>query len=612
MSLIDEVIENFEEYIYSCFEPKLELTVSEWADRYYYLPDSASESGKYYIEKTPYLKEPLDCVNNPRVWKIPLMFSTQTGKSEAVNIIIGYHIHQRPRSIIMVQPDEQVAKEYMEERIEGAINATPVLKEVVVEKLESSKKREKTLTKPFKGGILNIVWATSPSKLASKPRGIIIFDETDRYEPTKEGDPIKIGEKRAITFLDRLIVPVSTPSTKNGKSRIKNEYDSGDKRKYNLPCPFCCFKDIVLELERFKWEKDRPETVQLICPHCGSYIDEKYKFNMLRDGEWIAEREFNGIASFWLNEFYSPWKSWREVIRDFLDARNDPEKLKVFVETSLCEPWKDNYMSNKGLLQKLLERREEYSAEVPAKVIFLTAGVDVQADRLECEVIGWGVKKENWSIDYKIFYGSPLKSEVWGELEIYLNSTFLHELGFQIPIWGCGIDTGGVSEKESFADRVYKFVQDKFYKNILAFKGSSVKHKPIISLGSKVGVNRDVQLFLIGTDTAKSSIFSYLTSSEEQEGYSHFRIDYKEEYFKQLLSEAKNESGDWVKFRNRNEVLDVRVYNFAMYEYFISQNGEDLESLQKDLINLYSGVDLRGESDGSEEVEDNNDYMREF
>ncbi|NET71399.1 MAG: hypothetical protein F6K62_10845 [Sphaerospermopsis sp. SIO1G2] len=81
-----------------------------------------------------------------------------------------------------------------------------------------------------------------------------------------------------------------------------------------------------------------------------------------------------------------------------------------------------------------------------------------------------------------------------------------------------------------------------------------------------------IKLFLVGTDTAKESIFSRLKITEEGPGYCHFPAHYDEEYFKQLTAEkfvTRFHKGktrrEWIKIRRRNEALDCRVYNLAAY-----------------------------------------------
>ena len=285
---------------------------------------------------------------------------------------------------------------------------------------------------------------------------------------------------------------------------------------------------------------------------------------MLQRGEWRAESVSNGIAGFHLNELYSPWRRWAEVVDDFLLAKKNPETLKTFVNTSLGETWEESGEQVDD--DVLFNRRESYT--VPDEVQVLTCGVDVQDDRIEAEVVGWREGQESWGIEYRVIYGDPAQKEVWDHLDQFLQKTYQNENGDVLKISSTCIDTGG-----HHTQITYDFIKPRQLRRIFAVKGVGGAGRPIVSSPShkRTGQNkRPVDLFTIGTDDAKGLIYSRLKLIEPGPGYCHFPMTYDQEFFAQLTAEkivTKYRKGfpykEWVKTRPRNEALDNRVYSLA-------------------------------------------------
>ena len=285
---------------------------------------------------------------------------------------------------------------------------------------------------------------------------------------------------------------------------------------------------------------------------------------MLGNGEWRAETETKNMAGFWINELYSPFTTWGEMAADFVSSKPFPEQLKVFINTRLAQTWEND--GEKIDYADLSFHQEEYEAEIPAGVMLLTAGVDVQDDRLELEVVGWGQDFESWSIDYKIIYGNPANNDIWDELKSYLMREFTDAEENVYKIRATAIDSGG-----HHTQKVYDFVRANTGRKFFAIKGANISGKPIVSRPNLVGKNR-VRLFTVGTEAAKDMIFSNLKVEETGPGYCHFPISYESNYFRQLCAEKKitkfvagKSKQIWVKVsaNARNEALDCRVYAVA-------------------------------------------------
>ena len=511
----------------------------------------------------------MDALNEPDVEEIIWMSSAQVGKTEMLLNIVGYYVDYDPAPILLLQPTLSMGEAFSKDRLATMIRDTPAIHG----KFKDPKTRDSGNTmmhKTFPGGHITIAGSNSPASLASRPIRVFLADEIDRYPISAgtEGDPLNLGAKRTTTFHNRKKMYTSTPTVK-GASRIEDAYDKSDMRRYYLPCPHCGTKT-TLKWGNIKWDRDEQgkhlyETAHHVCEDCGGIWHDHQKVKQMREGgEWIAENEFKGSAGFHLNELYSPWKKWSEVVKDFLDARGDTEQLKTWTNTSLGETWEEagDQLDNTFLYS----RREEYEADVPAGALVLTMGVDVQKDRLEAEIIGWGEFEQSWNIDYKIFRGDTTKPEVWDELAEMFEHQYDHETGHKLHIAATGIDSGYNTQI------VYDFVRKYSSRRVFAMKGVAGAGKPIVEMSraARAKTKRKVDLYTIGVDDAKILLSSRLRILEHGAGYCHFPMDRDEEYFLQLTAEkmvTKYRRGfpyrEWIQTRPRNEAIDVRVYGHA-------------------------------------------------
>lgn len=167
---------------------------------------------------------------------------------------------------------------------------------------------------------------------------------------------------------------------------------------------------------------------------------------MLSRGEWRPGNPKSRVAGFWISQLYSPWKDWGKTAVEFLEAKDNPETLRTFINTALGELWDDEAQTSVDVAT-LLARREHYGPKLPAGVAVLTCGVDVQADRLELKLVGWGRGEESWSIEYRVLPGDPSAPGVWSALDEDLGRTWVHERGLSLPISVCCIDSGSTRSR---------------------------------------------------------------------------------------------------------------------------------------------------------------------
>lgn len=495
--------------------------------------------------------------------------SAQIGKTECLGNILGYFMHQDPSPILRVDATLEMAETYSKDRLLPMLRDSPALTQLI--DIKSKNSSNTILKKNFKGGQLTMAGSNSPASLASRPIRVVLCDEIDRYPHSAgtEGDPVNLAIKRSTTFWNRRIILVSTPTIK-GASRIEKAWNDSDKRRYYVPCPHCGEYQ-VLRWESVKWDKGNEPNAWYECGHCRERITTGQKVAMLRRGEWRASAPFKGVAGFHLNEFYSPWRSFGDVVVDFLKAKDDPQLLKVWVNTSLGETFDEQ--GGEGLeWQQLLARCEPYPpGTVPDAALILTAGVDVQNDRLSVSVWGWGLGEESWLIYTIELYGDPSESKVWGHLDTLLTSSFTHESGIELKITAAAIDTGFLTQE------VYNYVRTRKELTLYAIKGLSTPGKAIVGRPSLQEVSykgkllkKGVRLWPIGTDTAKELIYARLRIKSEGPGYLHFPLGTDEEFFLQLCAEKVRTvfikgfpKREWVKIRPRNEALDTLIYAYA-------------------------------------------------
>jgi phage terminase large subunit GpA-like protein len=568
--------------------PPPRLTISEWADRNRKLSrETAANPGQW--RTAPYQREIMDCVTDPRIEKVVVMSSSQVGKSEIINNVIGYYIDVDPGPMLMVQPRIEDAEDYSKRRIAPMIRDT----EVLAEKVADSKTRDVNntiLMKVFPGGFLAMGGANSPAGLASRPIRILLCDEVDRFPDSagSEGDPIKLAEKRTITFWNRKMIFVSTPTIK-GVSRIEQEYELGTQEKWCVECPNCGnYHAIVLRDIRFEHEVHEAGNRKIYqvddvfwrCPTCLEQFDEH---TMKRQpAKWIAENPIainNGVRSFWLNTFVAQWVSWKKIVKEFLESKDDPEKLKVFYNTTLGESWEDRGEQMEE--DTLLNRRESFPADLPDGVLLLTAGVDTQDDRLEYEIVGWGHGHESWGIEYGVIIGRPDNPQTLQQLDDVLNRVYRFADGKGLKVACTCIDSGG-----HFTSEIYKYTKRNEHRRILAVKGQGGPGIPLIHKLTRKN-KENALLVILGVDDGKSQIYSSLRVEEPGPKYCHFPLDrgYDRFYFQGLLSEKlvpRKKNGVtryvWEKISSsaRNEALDVRNYALAARE-ILNPNYDALE-----------------------------------
>ena len=564
----------------------------EWADEFRRLSSrAAAKPGRWKSAAVPMALGPAHAVTDPRIRTISVMAPTQEFKTELVLNAAGYFVDQDPSPVLVVLPTVNLAESFSKDRLEPLVDETPSLAAIAPAK--KSRSSDRTLDRILfeTGAVIDLVGANSPTDLSSRPKRIILADEIDKFPASagKEGDPLALAEERQSSFWNAKSIRTCSP-TMRGFSRIGREYEMSDQRKLFVRCPHCDEAQ-PLTFDRVRWDKDengqhRPETAGVVCRGCGVVWSERERRAAIQaiagepdlgwrqtkpfrccaqdhkplgwtgDGHWSEHGEAHcptcgkpGVpvrhAGFNVSKLYSLTQSLEATVRKFLSSKDDLSLLQVFTNTQLAELWEESGVSVDP--DSLLARREPYGADdIPAGAMVLTAGVDVQDDRLECEVVGWGAGRESWGVAYHVLHGDPSQDRVWHELDQVLLRNYRRADGAQMRIQSAAIDSGG-----HHTERVYQFTKPRFGRRVYAIKGDGGPAKPIWPKRASKSKTRQL-LFMVGTNAASDQIYGDLRVKKPGAGFCHFAADYDEAWFNQLLAERL--------VRKRVNGQDVRVY----------------------------------------------------
>lgn len=573
--------------VISGLKPPPRLTLTEWADEHFRLStESSAQAGRWTT--LPYQVGIMNAITDPSVVSVSVMKSARVGYTLMISATVGYYVHQAPCSILLVQPTVEDAKSFSKDTIAPMIRDVPALASIMHDEVEEKGARDVGNTlqgKCYPGGRLSLIGANSGAGFRRRSCKVAILDEIDAY-PTSagsDGDPIKLATKRTEYFWDRKIIAGSTPLV-SGHSRIEELFESGDQRRYYVPCPHCGHMDFMVFTQRdsgghyMVFDKTKPEDAHFVCSKNGCVIEHKDKRAMVTAGEWRASKPFEGHASFhiWAALSFSPNATWGQIATEFLEAKHGGrEQLRTFVNTTLGETWTES--GDAPDWERLYQRRESYRiGSVPSGVKFLTAGVDVQKDRWVYEVVGWsGREKESWSIDAGVIPGDTSNAADWSRLDEFLARTYESNVG-PMTVLMLAIDSGYNTQM------VYNWGRRHERNRVIAVKGVSTA-RTLINTPTPVDVShngtriaRGYKVWPVGVDIAKSELYGWLRLQPPTtesglpfpSGFCHFP-EHGDDYFKQLTAEhlvsTTKRTGyaqhEWQLIPGReNHWLDARIY----------------------------------------------------
>lgn len=568
--------------------PPPDMLPSVWAEANIRIPVGNAIPGPISFANAPYQRGMVDVIKEPGIRRVDYMTGAQLGKTTVQQCITGYFIAHEPRSQIFVQPSQGDVQTFLETKLRPMLEANKSISSKMAKQRGRDGVNNSRIIS-YLGGWLMFSWAGSPKTLRGRSAPITQADEVDGMVATPEGDPVELLAQRAATFGDMAISTRSSTPTVKGVSRIEAGFLAGDQRRFYVGCPHCGTAQ-YLKWEQITWTgrassgfddadldaaagiEHRPETAAYSCEECGADWDDGQRIAAIRSAErdghgWIAAKPFLGHASFHAPEWLSTFRRLRDIVTSYLDKLRIGD-LQSFMNVSAAETFEEK--GEQADPDSLAARAEAYAAPVPMGGLVLTAGVDMQPDRLEVEIVAWGHGEESWSVAYEVLWGDPDGQDVWDELEELLASAWQHESGALLPITAACVDTGGTGGNTQSA---YDWLRGKTGRRIFAVKGRGGWSHPIVAAPSRKQSGkaaRKVDLFLVAADEAKLTVMRRLAVKKPGPGYCHFPEDRDADYYQQLTAEklvTRYVKGfpvrEWHKTRPRNEALDCRQYALA-------------------------------------------------
>ena len=548
------------------------LLISEWAEKYRVLPSEEAISGEFRFQNSPWTREITDRLHpSDPATDVVFMKSRQVGGTEIAVNALGYYVDRHPVRFTYVMPSLDSARKIARERIHNMFLMCPTLREKVATR-RSSKGASTLLQRDFVGGSVNITTAGSEVALRSSASPVFIFDEVDAYELSVQnrGDPVEIAKRAAESFgWRRKFFYVSTPLDEQ-VSRVEPLFRESDMNYFHVPCLQCGVLQRLVWAQ-VKYDKLSPNAGLYECPHCEQRWPEGMRVQATRQGQWVASRQWHRHMprGYHINAVYSHQVRMGDLVIEWLKAQNNVEGLIAFTTNRLAETWKDQsiYLHQP---ESLMGRREHYRHSAPHGVQVITSGVDVQDDRIEIGIYGWGAGEECWALGHSVLYGETTGNEVWAELSQLLMISFPSPLG-EMRINAVGIDTGHQSQK------VYDFClrrDDGRTHRVWPIKGDSSLNDPIWKNPPVRNKLKKQRPYIVNTFIAKKNLYHNLTNQPGGPSTIHFPIaDWCDDnYFHQLTAETLRRTSrqgrvkqEWVIRRGheRNEVLDCFVYAYA-------------------------------------------------
>ena len=541
----------------------------------FYLPASETElSGYYNFDNAPYLLEIAERLSiRSKTREIALMCGSQMGKTLLMLLFMSYRIKYGSGNILYIMPNLDAVGKFSRIRLSTVLADCVDIEDGILE--TGSRKRHNTmLAKTFAGGTLTLTGSNSPIGLKSLPAPIIFFDEVDSFADSagNEGDPISLANQRCINFMNsRVVFYTSTPTVKNN-SNIEKQYMMGSRKLYYVECPFCN-ETLELNFENLKYKVNKNTNssydVQYMCQHCNNLFDERHKKDMVKKGKWLSQLGLDMVnvrESYRISGLYSLFLSWSDLVNDKLDSEHDMMKMQVFLNSKLCK-LVDEHLSSPLLSDVAKELViEHYSSELPDGILLLTAGVDVQDDRLAYNIVGWGDGEKCWHLEYDEFYCDLTQTKSWLELEKRLSKTYSTITNHKLKVASVGVNTAG-----HFANYASSFVSVRENRRYYSVIGSPTTFAGLVKAGKRSAKYKVIN-YSVNTVKIKDILFGRLSQNSEKTRI-HFPHTFNKNYYDMLMSEKKVvvkkygvKKEKYVKTRARNEALDCFVYNYAVLQ----------------------------------------------
>lgn len=567
------------------FAPRTRMSVLAWSEERRWLsPEAnamAADAGapvRYSTSVTPYHREILRALSDPETEIVACMLPSQDGKTEMLNNFVGHRIDVEPGPMLVLQPTKEMAETWSKDRLAAMLRDTPALRG----KVRDARSRDADNTilhKKFPGGHLTAVGSNSAAGLASRPIRDVLVDEVDRCARSAgtEGDSIRLAFRRATTFRRGKKLLISSPTVK-GRSRIHQEYELGTQEEWHVPCPHCGEWQFLVwggpdVGHGMKWDPEKPDDPHYVCIGCAAVIEETHKAWMIANGRWVAHNPAAGPRrrSFWKNILASNLVAWRKLVAEWLEVQGKTEELQQFMNTALCQLF-DPIDGEEVRSDSLFARRgvgypdaERDGGRLADRIAVLTRSVDVQGDRIETAVWGWGAGEEAWLVEYEWVALDPGTPAAWAQLDHLRRRTYATESGTALRPLVTFVDSGG-----HHAGEVYSYTKVRNRQGVYAIKGANTEGAPLLSRPTRNNAAKAI-LYSVGAFTGKESLMRRLTKVlAPGPRFIHLpewlEDQYVEQFTHEVLETRVQKGGKrkraWKQI-GRNEMIDLYVYALA-------------------------------------------------
>lgn len=544
---------------------------------------------------------------NPAYKRIVVACGSQMGKTDSLLAnLIGYRLDDDPVPALYLGPTRSFVESVFEPRVMAMLRSADSLWR------KTLTGKAMTRTKKMVGGVpLRLAWAGSATELAGDAVGLALCDERDRMPDNvgNEGDPGELLETRVATYPDGKVIYTSTPTIGNLDVQTDPEtgfdhwtdaedcgspiwrlWQEGTRHEWAWPCPECGGY-FIPRFRLLSWpDGSTPgqarRKARLGCPCCGALLEDTAKTWMNRHGlyiapgQWVEDGEAKGTpradtdtVSFWVSGLASPWVTWGERAQQYVAAARagDQNRIQVALNTAFGELFR--IAGEAPDWRVVADKREPYRiGEVPNGVQMVTAGVDVQKDRLYYVVRGWGYRSESWLLEHGELWGETEKDTVWSDLGALLERRFGER-----RIAAMLVDSGYRPGRDSFRrpqNKVYEFCR-RYQGWAIAAKGVDSQERPIrksridVNLGGAT-IRNGLVLLHLDSDHFKSWVHTRIEWPSDEPGAWHIPEDATDDYCQQVVAESRavKASGAvvWIQNRRDNHYLDCEYLARAAAE----------------------------------------------
>lgn len=579
-----------------CFSPWTRMPPEEWATEIYRLPGGQ----RFKWEYAPYARAIFRSYFDRQTIETILEIFSRGLKSTTTLLLIGYVIDQAPRRVLALWPTNQQAEKWSKDVLTGELFDTT---DCLAYLGSSCKKRDGSNTllhKIFPGGLIDMFGANAPGDMRRAKGSLLVADEIDAIDTTQtdEGDQLEIFWKRGAEYPDTIRVSASYPSLR-GHSRIDARMAESDGNQWFVTCVLCGKEPFVMHRKQLRYDPARPHEARLECPRCKGLLTDPQRYDMAhRQGfdNWKPQREFRGKRGFHANAMLWPHPVdpvkypggfLQMVAQQEIDAEksdNPARARRVMINTVDAEVYDpDTSTEVPPEWEVLLQKRENYATEptenapvskivLPKGALWMSAGGDIQSDRVEVTKVVWGKGEEAWTAEHVVIPGDPKTTALWENVEKELLREYDHESGVKIGLSFALFDCGYGAEHLLWFFGQLKQKASPLHGRIRACRGWPGYPHPVVDFKFS-RLSKQLRGHWVGGDEAKDLLYSRLKMPQEGPGYQHHGMNFSERNMKQLCSEKVTvgfERGQETRrFKNtdhvRNEELDCRVYSFAAY-----------------------------------------------